>query len=496
MAARRPVRRPTSTPPSSEGPSWVLLELNDASSRVWDIAEGTSRLPSGAVIERVGGQVQVQPGAAAAQVNDVEVRGRASLRLGDVITEGGHTYLVLPGLSSASPRPGELDHGMFLARATEEIQARSEAFGLLVGRSGAFTRERFSSFLSRATAERPTSANRRIFASLGRDLVEVLVTNASQAGIESVRDELSAAAGTLGEAVRWGSALFPRDGASAQELWAAAVDRLLDLPPLHGGEVPWADPCMTRIWSLAERWARRSNAIVLLGEEGVGRETLVRGIRRLGAPQAPFIVHRDAGFDLARWSEDVARASGGALHVRHPEPFPEREWAAFLAATRFRPSANIGSREGLGSELADLIVVPSLQDRRADVEPIAEYVLHAVDARLARRRSSLRTDVRSVLQARTALENVRGLRNAVILAALSMEGAELREEHFATRASLDSMPTVERVRDHLRETERRALQDALHRTGWNVSEAARLMDLPRRTLVYRMAKLAVRRPSR
>jgi sigma-54-dependent transcriptional regulator len=84
----------------------------------------------------------------------------------------------------------------------------------------------------------------------------------------------------------------------------------------------------------------------------------------------------------------------------------------------------------------------------------------------------------------------------VILAALSMEGAELREEHFATRASLDSTPTVERVRDHLRETERRALQDALHRTGWNVSEAARLMDLPRRTLVYRMAKLAVRRPSR
>jgi len=470
--------------------------MNDASSRVWDITEGTSRLPSGAMIERAGGQVQVQPGAAAAQVNDVEVRGRASLRLGDVFSEGGHIYLVLPGLRRTSPRSVELDHGMFLARVNEEIQARSEPFGLLVGRSGAFTRERFSSFLSKATAERPPSGGRRIFASLGRDLTEVLVTNASQTEIESVRDELSSAAGTLGEAVRWGSALFPRDGASAQQLWAAAIDRLLDLPPLHGGEVPWADPCMTRIWSLADRWARRSSALVLLGEEGVGRETLARGIRRLGAPQAPFIVHRDSGFDPVRWSEDVARASGGALHVRHPEAFPRREWAAFLAATRFRPSANVRGREGVGSEVADAIVVPSLQDRRADVEPIAEYVLHAVDARLARRRSSLRADVRSVLQARTTPENVRGLRNAVILAALSMEGTELREEHFATRASLDSTPTVERVRDHLRETERRALQDALHRTGWNVSEAARLMDLPRRTLVYRMAKLAVRRPSR
>jgi DNA-binding NtrC family response regulator len=253
---------------------------------------------------------------------------------------------------------------------------------------------------------------------------------------------------------------------------------------------------MTRLWSLADRWAQRSKGIVFVGEEGVGRETLARGIRRLGPAEAPFVVHRDADFEPARWAEDVARASGGALHVRHPEVLPEREWAAFLSATRFRPSANVDSRERLSLVAVDLIPVPALRNRRLDIEPIAEYVLHAVDARLARRRSSLRADVRSVLQRWPTPENVRGLRNAVILAALSMDGAELREDHFATRARPEPGPMRDRLRDHLRETERRALQDALQMANWNVSEAARLMDLPRRTFVYRMAKLAVRRPSR
>jgi hypothetical protein len=474
----------------------VLLEMDQTGSRILDLTGSTTRLPSGALIERVGEQVQIQPGGAAALVNDVEVRGRGSLRLGDVFTEAGHTYLLLPGLSWKSPRSFELDHEMFLARVNEEIQAQSRGFAVLVGRSGAFTRERFPSFLAKATAGSSSSASRRIYASFGRDLTEVLVTNASQAEIESVRAELATAAGALGEAVHWGSALFPRDGATAQELWAAAIDRLLDLTPVHGGEVPWADVCMTRLWSLADRWARRSKAIVLLGEEGVGRETLARGIRRLGAAEAPFIVHRDADFEPARWAEDVARASGGALHVRHPEALPEQEWDSFLSATRFRPSANLGSRERLKLRAADLVAVPALQSRRVDIEPIAEYVLHAVDARLARRRSSIRPDVRSALQRWPMAENVRGLRNAVILAALSMEGPELREEHFATRSRLDSRPVLDRVREHLRETERRALEDALQRTNWNVSEAARLMDLPRRTLVYRMKKLAVRRPRR
>jgi len=110
---------------------------------------------------------------------------------------------------------------------------------------------------------------------------------------------------------------------------------------------------------------------------------------------------------------------------------------------------------------------------------------------LGRRRSSLRAETRSVLQTLLARENVRTLRNFVIRAALNVTGAEVRPEH------LDPSPQAthsQGVRAKVRETERMEIEAALDRSGWNVSEAARRMKLPRRTLVYRMARLGLRRP--
>ena len=48
--------------------------------------------------------------------------------------------------------------------------------------------------------------------------------------------------------------------------------------------------------------------------------------------------------------------------------------------------------------------------------------------------------------------------------------------------------------DKVRETERQEIETALRRSGWNVTRAAEQMKLPRRTLVYRMARLGLRRP--
>jgi transcriptional regulator with GAF, ATPase, and Fis domain len=40
------------------------------------------------------------------------------------------------------------------------------------------------------------------------------------------------------------------------------------------------------------------------------------------------------------------------------------------------------------------------------------------------------------------------------------------------------------------------LLEALARTRWNVTAAAQRLGLPRRTVVYRMARLGLRRPTR
>ena len=466
---------------------WLLLVVSAGGSYPLQLGPGTTRLPSGAEILVEGDRLQLRAGSIGATVNDVEVQAPTSLHVGDLLSQAELQFLVLPAPASAPPwEPALLEHGVWQRRLEEEVEAADEPFAVLLGRSGAFA----PAFLSSALADfSPVRGVRQIAGVFGRNALEVLVIG-DLAGVDRFRQFVSERAAKEEETVRWGAAWFPRHGATAEELWSVAVDRLLGLQALEPPELVWSDPCMTRLRAFADHWSVR-RALALVGAEGVGRESLLRLIRASAAPGAPFIVHRGSRFEPARWREDVARAAGGSLHVRRPEMLPEGERLAFWSATSFRPSGAIAVGVQVSRLPEDRIVIPGLADRPADVAPISELVLHAVDAQLGRRRSSLRSETRSLLQGIRARENVRTLRNMVIRAALTATGAEVRPEHL----DLSSENTeFSGVRAKLRETERREIEAALHQSGWNVTEAARRMKLPRRTLVYRMARLGVRRP--
>jgi sigma-54-dependent transcriptional regulator len=176
--------------------------------------------------------------------------------------------------------------------------------------------------------------------------------------------------------------------------------------------------------------------------------------------------------------------------VRRPEILPEDELIAYWSARAFRPSLGLSTLTSW-SLPGDRLLIPELAHRSADIAPIAEVTLHAVDVQLGRRRSSLRIETRQALQNLVTSESVRTLRNVVIRGALNATGTEVRPEHL----DLTSVePASVDVRARLQETERREIEAALYRSGWNVTEAARQMQLPRRTLVYRMSRLGVRRP--
>jgi DNA-binding NtrC family response regulator len=172
---------------------------------------------------------------------------------------------------------------------------------------------------------------------------------------------------------------------------------------------------------------------------------------------------------------------------------PPEERRAFWRAQTFRPSAGLPVLHEDLSAPENRILIPELMSRPADVGPIAELVLHSVDSHLGRRRSSLRAETRAVLHALPAPENVRTLRTVIIRGALNATATEVRPEHL----DLSSMvPSSTGVRERVRQTERREIEAVLRGSDWNVTEAARRMELPRRTLVYRMARLGLRRPGR
>jgi hypothetical protein len=434
-----------------------------------------------------GDRLQLRVRRSGATINEVEVHGTTALHPGDVLTEDDLQYLVLPAESGNSVQGGSklLDHWGWLRRVEEEVSAAQSSFAILIGRSGAFESEDVPAVLSGL----PKALGiRHVVGRCVRSTVEVLALGDAP-HIDAFQQLVSERAGKDDETVRWGVAWFPAHGGTAEELWAAAMGRLLGHESPRAGDLVWSDPCMTRLRALADRWSRRPQ-LILIGSEGVGRESLARHIRVTGAQGAPFVVHRAARFDRARWAEDVARAAGGALHVRRPEVLPEDELNAFWSARAFLPSLGLSTLTP-SSLPGDRLVIPELVHRSADIAPIAEVTLHAVDVQLGRRRSSLRIETRQALQRLLSSENVRTLRNVVIRGALNATGTEVRPEHLDITSA---EPASFGVRAKVQETERREIEAALQRSGWNVTEAARRMQLPRRTLVYRMSRLGLTRP--
>jgi len=448
---------------------------------------GTTQLPSGSEVNVDGERIHLRADRSGTTLNDVEVHGSTTLNSGDLVREGELEYLVLVG---TRPRPEGatrvLEHGAWRLRVQEEVIAAANAFTIIVGRSGAFDKPFVE---ERAQEIGPLSSDRTIVGTFGESSVEVLVVG-NEGRAEAVRQLLSARASQQGETVRWGTASFPAQGATADELWGAAVEQMLGMNSSETREPVWRDHYMTRLSALAERWGGRK-AIVLVGSEGAGRETFARLIRGSGQARAPFISYASPRFDRAKWLEDVARAAGGSLHVRWLSMFPQGELRAFWRASSFQPSAGL-EPDAESMELpADRIIIPDLRDRPADVLPIAERTLHLVDAQLSRRRSIIQLETRAVLQQLPTPENVRTLRNIVMRAALRSTGTEITPDQLdVSGARLIGFD----MRAKVRETERREIETALIGSEWNVTEAARRLELPRRTLVYKIRRYSLRRP--
>ena len=104
---------------------------------------------------------------------------------------------------------------------------------------------------------------RQVAGTFGRNALEVLVIG-DPPGVDAFRQFVSDRAALDEETVRWGTSCFPEHGATGEELWSLAADRLLALEPSQSAELVLSDPCMTRLRAFADRWCRRP-ALALIG---------------------------------------------------------------------------------------------------------------------------------------------------------------------------------------------------------------------------------------
>jgi len=133
--------------------------------------------------------------------------------------------------------------------------------------------------------------------------------------------------------------------------------------------------------------------------------------------------------------------------------------------------------------------VPALRERGDDVLQLAEHILQRLD-----RAASLREDTRSALLSYAFPGNVRELENMLeravtlcVSGVITPDDLHMREASDPVRSQIPSGKLGEQVED----VQRQAIVEALEKTRYNKTAAAKLLGLSFRQLRYRIKKLGI-----
>ncbi len=147
--------------------------------------------------------------------------------------------------------------------------------------------------------------------------------------------------------------------------------------------------------------------------------------------------------------------------------------------------------------------MPPLRERPEDIEPILTQFLDQARRERGSRIKGISPDALSVLNAYAWPGNVRELHNVVEWLTITCKQDMIQPEHLPaslTAAAPQPLPSPAGAPSLLslglsvEEVEKTMLQEALAKSGGNVSEASRLLKITRNTLRYRMAKHNLSQP--
>ena len=309
---------------------------------------------------------------------------------------------------------------------------------------------------------------------------------------------------------------------------------------------------MELVKRLAKEVAQTDATVLITGESGTGKDLLARAIH-LASPRAagPMVALNCAGIpehllesELFGYEQgaftDAKKAKPGRFQLAHRgtlflDEIGELSLTAQAKLLRVLEEHLVEPLGGVRSVKVDLRVIaatnqelpdlikagrfrldlyyrlnvyqlrmPPLRERPEDIEPI---LLHFLDRARKERGSRIR---RVSSDAMTAMKhycwpgNVRELHNVVEWLTITCKQEEIAPEHLPLSLKSPVPVQAEVAADKpsllslglsVEEVEKAMLQEALAKTGGNVSEASRLLKITRNTLRYRMAKHNLSQPS-
>ena len=315
--------------------------------------------------------------------------------------------------------------------------------------------------------------------------------------------------------------------------------------PAGGSSLLGGSPAMARVQSLIEKAAPTDANVLILGENGTGKELVARELHRLSRRAAAEMVTVDLGavaetlfdselfghvkgaFTDAR-ADRVGRiqaADGGTLFLDEIGNLPLHLQPKLLTALEQRRVTPVGANRPVAVDVrvvsatnmipADLgderrfrqdlrfrlntveIELPPLRERREDIAMLLATFLAEYAGRYAKPERAMPADVLAVLVAHDWPGNVRALRHAAERAVILAEGADYTVTDFPLArmgASPDPVATdpapaqADLGNLNLDRAERQLIEQALRKHGFNISTAAGELGLSRGALYRRMEK--------
>ncbi|MCB0566241.1 MAG: sigma-54-dependent Fis family transcriptional regulator [Phaeodactylibacter sp.] len=308
------------------------------------------------------------------------------------------------------------------------------------------------------------------------------------------------------------------------------------------GEIIGNSDGIKQVFTLISKVAKTDANVLILGENGTGKELVARAIHRqsprsrevfitvdLGAiPDSLFeselFGHKKGAFTDA--GEDRSGrfelASGGTLFLDEIGNLSQPLQAKLLSALQSRHIRRIGSNDPIPIDIRlicatnmplydmvkenafrqDLlyrintveIKLPPLRDRREDIPILAEHFLNVYHRKYQKPGLRIGSSAMKELQAYSWPGNIRELRHAVERAVILSEGPQLDISDFILHPSdaFDnggpSQPQEELNNYNLSDIEAWAIRKALTKHAGNISRAADELGLTRAALYRRMAK--------
>jgi two-component system, NtrC family, response regulator AtoC len=351
-----------------------------------------------------------------------------------------------------------------------------------------------------------------------------------------------------GDCITVGSAvLVVRRAQAAASAPSAAAHK--PSAPAEAGGVVLQDEAMRALYEQAQKVARGTISILVLGETGTGKEVLAQAIHRGSSPRrarGPFVALNCAALTETLLEGELfgyvkgaftgalkdtpglfEAADGGTVFLDEVGEMPLSTQSKLLRVLEERQVVRVGDRiprsidvrflsatnrdleadVARGTFRADLyfrlngvaLTIPPLRDRVADIAPLARLFLERACKAFEREQiPAISGEALAALERHPWPGNLRELRNVIERAVAFCAGDTLLPEHLSLKTAAPAAPAAAKgpveAQSAVEPSERQRIIEALEKCVGNQTYAAELLGMPRRTLVFKIKAYDIPRP--